>query len=248
VGGRLIRVGVLTPHAAIGPEAEFPAMARGRIETIVVRVTGDRGAGRPMAARHMTDAGLDKAADGLAAKSVAMIAHASTSYAYAAGFAAEMAMVARLSQRVGIPVAATCSSAVLALRTLGVSRVALVHPPWFDGALNELGTTYFRSQGVGVVSSASADLPNDPRRIDPDAVCAWTSHHVGDDAEAVFIGGNGFRSADAIAGLESAIQRPVVTSNQALLWNLLAEAGVRLEVTGYGRLFAQALSKAASRT
>ena len=80
---------------------------------------------------------------------------------------------------------------------------------------------------------------NDPDRIDPAAVCAWASRHVPDDAEAVFIGGNGFRVARAIEPLEAAIGRPVLESNQVLLWNLLAQTRTRLRIRGFGRLFAQ---------
>jgi maleate isomerase len=185
----------------------------------------------------MTDPRLDDAAARLATDRVDGIGYASTSYAYAAGFADETAMVARLSRRAGVPVAATCASAVLALRTLGISRLALVHPPWFDEGRNELGAAYFDSQGIRVVSAASAGLPNDPRLIEPNAVCEWTARHVIDDAEAVFIGGNGFRAAGAIAPLETAIRRPVMTANQVLLWGLLARAGAGLDITGYGRLF-----------
>jgi hypothetical protein len=60
---------------------------------------------------------------------------------------------------------------------------------------------------------------------------------VSDDVDAIFIGGNGFRAAGATAGLEAAIDRPVVTSNQMLLWSLLAQAGATFAVSGYGRLF-----------
>ncbi len=168
-----------------------------------------------------------------------MIGYASTSSAYAIGFNDETAMVSRLSRRVGLPVVATCASAVLALRVLNVERIAVVHPPWFGDELNRLGATYFRSQGFRVVTAASADLPRDPRRIEPHAVCEWTSWHVTDDAETVFIGGNGFRAAGAIEALEVAIGRPVLESNQVLLWNLLAHAGATFRVRGYGKLFAQ---------
>jgi maleate isomerase len=146
-------------------------------------------------------------------------------------------LVTRLSRRIGVPVSASCASAVRALHVLGVERVALVHPPWFDAELNELGAAYFRSAEFDVVSSESATLSQDPRRIEPAAVYDWTSRHVGDAAEAVFIGGNGFRAAGAIAPLEKAIGRPILTSNQVLLWNLLEQAGARFEVSGYGRLF-----------
>jgi maleate isomerase len=241
----MTRVGLLSPHAAIGPEAEFPEMAPGRVVTCVARISSD-GAAVGVGATPTTLSGLraltappflDAAADMLGRCSVDVIGYASTSSAYAIGFDAEAAVVSRLTRQVGTPVVATCVSAVLALRLLDVERIALVDPPWFDAELNNLGAAYFQNEGFEVVSSMSADLSRDPRRIEAAAVVEWTPRHVRDDAEAVFIGGNGFRAAGAIAPLEAAIGRPVLTSNQVLLWNLLAHAGATFEISGYGRLF-----------
>jgi maleate isomerase len=220
-------------------------MAPGRVVTCVARVSSDAAA-VGVGATPTTLSGLrmltappflDAVADMLGRGSVDVIGYASTSSAYAIGSDAEAAVVSRLSRQVGIPVLATCASAVLALRLLDVERVALVDPPWFDAELNELGAAYFQSEGFDVVSSTSAGLSRDPRRIEATAVFEWTSRHVSDDAEAIFIGGNGFRAAGAIAPLEAAIGRPVLTSNQVLLWNLLAHAGATFEVSRYGRLF-----------
>ena len=243
----MISIGVLTPHAAVGPEAEFPAMAPGQVITRVARIspTGPTAvSGGPTPAsvsglRALTMPSLlDEAAKGLAVSAIDVIGHASTSTAYAIGFDDEAAMVSTLSRRIGLPVVATCASAVLALRLLKIERIALVHPPWFDGELNALGASYFRSQGFHVVTSASAELSRDPRQIEPAAVFEWTSRHVAAEAEAVFIGGNGFRAARAIEALEGALGRPVLESNQVLLWCLLAHAGSSLTIRGYGQLFA----------
>jgi maleate isomerase len=237
-----VRIGVLTPHGAAGPEVEFSAMAPDRVTTRVMRISSDATEApptTPSGLRALTEPPLlDEAADQLGRDSD-VIGYASTSSAYVIGFAAEEALVSRLSRRVGIPVLATCASAVRALRVLEVERIALVDPPWFDPELNELGAAYFRHEGFEVVSSASADLSHDDRLIEAADVYEWTSRHVSDDAKAIFIGGNGFRAAGAIALLETALDRPVLTSNQVLLWNLLAQAGATFEVTGYGRLFAR---------
>lgn len=247
MGEDAIRIGVLTPHTAIGPEAEFPAMAPGRVVTGVTRVSAATAVGvapgppTPIALAALTRPPLlDDAAEKLATDSIDVIGYASTSSAYAIGFDNEAALVRRISRRTGIPVAATCASAVLAMRVLDVDRIALVAPPWFDDELNRLGAAYFHSQGLRVVSSASASLPQDPRRIEPAAVAKWTSRHVTDAAEAVFIGGNGFRVAAAIEALEATLGRPVLTSNQVLLWNLLALADATFQVSGWGRLFRSA--------
>lgn len=239
----VIRVGVLTPHEVAGPEPEFAAMVPGRLATRVARVTGteDPGGGGPTSPADLAALAAapfpDRAAQQLLTGPVDVIGYASTTSAYAIGSEAEMAMVSRLSQLTGLAVAATCASAVYALGVLEVERVALVGAPWFDPEWNELGTAYFASQGFDVVSSASAELSQDPRAIEPAAVCEWTSRHVEDAAEAVFIGGNGFRAAGAVQALEAAIERPVLTSNQVLLWQLLAYAGDTFEINGYGRLF-----------
>ena len=240
----MISLGVLTPHAAAGPEVELPDMAPGRVVTRISRITAPdlsaprtpptSGAGlRALTAPSV----LDEAAAVFVRGSVDVIGYASTSTGYAIGCAAEAAMVERLSERWCLPVVAASLSAGAALRALSVQRVALVHPPWFDDELNDLGAAYFRSQGFDVVSSASAGLANDPSRIEPGAVVEWISGHLSDDAEAVFIGGTGFRAARAIEGLEHRLGRPVLESNQVLLWSVLARLEADVEVVRYGRLF-----------
>jgi maleate isomerase len=59
-----------------------------------------------------------------------------------------------------------------------------------------------------------------------------------DSAGAVYIGGNGLRAVGIIQALEEELQRPVLTANQVLFWNLLRLARTRVAVTNYGRLFA----------
>jgi maleate isomerase len=243
---RVISIGVLTPHAAGGPAAELSAMAPGRVITRVSRIPAPGADGSAPGAPPTSPSGLraltaPSALDGAAAHfvdgSIDVIGYASTSTGYAIGSHAEAAMLERLHERWSIPVVGTLRSASAALRALDVGRLALVHPPWFSDELNHLGAMYFRSQGFDVVSSESADLPNDPRLIEPGAIVEWVSRHLSDDAEAVFIGGTGFRAARAIEALEERLRRPVLESNQVLLWSILATVHADCEVGGYGRLF-----------
>lgn len=72
---------------------------------------------------------------------------------------------------------------------------------------------------------------------EPDAVITWISHHASDEAQALFIGGNGFRVTAAIERLEQQVGRPVLTSKQVLLWSLPEQTHTRMEVPGFGTLF-----------
>lgn len=220
-------------------------MAPGEISVHVVRVPVDVAGVDPAWAPPASPADLraltaphvlDAAVELLMAESIDAIGYASTSSAYAIGFDKEGAMLARLSRRTGVPVVGTCAAVVRALRLLNAQRMALVHPPWFDQELNELGASYFGHQGFEVVMVASAELPHGSM-IEPAKVLDWVARRVPNDAEAVFIGGNGFLAAAAIDGLERTIERPVLESNQVLLWDILARTGSTLSVRGYGRLF-----------
>jgi maleate isomerase len=241
-------LGVITPHAAAGPEAEWPLMGAGRIITRIARIPAPGGSvaepGSPPASpsglRALTSpAVLDQAVASFAPGSVDAIGYASTSTGYVIGRPAESALLDRLSRNLSIPVDGTSAAAVTALRGMEIERLELVHPPWFDEELNELAATYFRDAGFDVVASRSADLHRDPSRIEPDEVLTWISEHVSGKAQALFIGGNGFRVAPALQQLEQQLGRPVLASNQALLWSLLGKAGACLEVSGYGSLLQQ---------
>jgi hypothetical protein len=146
------QVGVLTPRVVAGPEVEFPEMATGRIATRVARIsvaaqarqTGECPPTSPAELRALAmPQALEETAAVFATGSVEVIGYASTTSAYAIGGDAESAMVDRVSRQLGLPVAATGLSAVRALRALDVDRVALVHPPWFEDELNELGLSQF---------------------------------------------------------------------------------------------------------
>lgn len=125
-----------------------------------------------------------------------------------------------------------------ALRAFNAERVAVIHPPWFDAQLNELGHDYYRDAGFQVVLAASCPLPSDQHSILPADLHAWAVSNVPDAAEAIVIGGNGFRAVGVIDALEARLGRPVVTANQVLLWAMLAAAGAEPGgVARYGKLF-----------
>jgi maleate isomerase len=241
----LLTVGVVTPHAATGPEVELPAMTRGRIATVVSRTADPpassqeptRTAPAHAELRASTElAALRRATATFTGCALAAVVHASTTSGYVIGRREEAALVERLSQHFGTPAVASCATAAAALRTHGVGQVQLVHPPWFDAEFDELGVAYFRSQALAAVVAKAVDLPGDPARMDPERVIDWVEHHVDDRVEAIFLAGNGFRTAAAIEELELRTGRLVVTANQALLWGVLAATGTAWNVTGYGRL------------
>jgi len=56
------------------------------------------------------------------------------------------------------------------------------------------------------------------------------------EADGLFISCLNFRAQAAIQALENDLMKPVVTSTQATLWNILRTVGVNEKISGYGRL------------
>ncbi len=245
------RLGLLTPHAAIGSESELAAMAPAGVSIHATRVPlGVMRAGGLMDPTIATDPVgafvdpplIDDAAELLAAAPLHAIGMAFNASSYVRGKAHDAELRRRLEQRTrGIPVAITSDAAALALRAVGAARVALVDPPWFPPELTALGVTYFQDHGFEVVSAGPAALPSEQLAINPGQLFEWIRRNTPDSAEAVYIGGNGLRAVGIIEALEEELQRPVLTANQVLCWNLLRLARARVAVTHYGRLFAQEL-------
>lgn len=239
------RIGVIVPHADLVPEAELSAMVPGGVAISATRVFFGAMATDPnldepveLAAlrAYLRPPLLDDAAALLAGAPLTVIAYAFTSTCYLGGDGDDDIVRARLERAAAVRIVTTCASAVQALRSLDVERIALVHPPWISGELNLMGAAYFRRQGLDVVFAAPAVVTGGQLDVRPDDVYEWARTNVPDDAHAVYFAGNGFRVIGAIERLERELQRPVLSANQVLLSAALEVAGVTAPITGYGRL------------
>lgn len=241
------RIGVLTPHADVGPEAELNALAPDGISIHAARIPfGSYQPGGTMGGTLAADPvravadppAVDEAAEMLAMAPLHAIIFAFTSSSYLRGAADDEALRSRLEARTrGIPVIVTCAAAVAAMTALSIKRIALINPPWFSHDIDRRGAGYFRSQGIDVVCSGPAGLPSDQQAIQPEQVFDWVRSHVPTNAEGVFIGGNGFRAVGVIKALEDSLDRPVLTANQVAFWCALRRARVQVPLAGYGRVF-----------
>ncbi len=165
---------------------------------------------------------LVPAAAELRGRPLDVVLHASTTTGYVLGRAGEQELAERLADLAGVPAVVSAAAAVEALRARDATRLLLVHPPWINEELDELGVAYFRDQGFDVTFLKADDLTSDPSRVETSDVVDRLLPHLGDDDSAVFLAGNGFRAAGAVAELEQRTGRLVLQANQVLLWSALA--------------------------
>ncbi len=128
------------------------------------------------------------------------------------------------------------SAALAAFETFAARRVAVL-TPYLDEVNGPLCECLER-HGVRVVAMSSFQMAddNDMARLPPRAIrdAAVEADHP--DAEALFVSCTAIRAAEVAAAVEQRLDKPVVTSIQALFWRSLRLAGCAAGVDGYGRL------------
>lgn len=149
----------------------------------------------------------------------------------------EERVAAELSK--GQPEARTTSlvtCVVAALNALGMRR-PVVGTPYLD-EINAVEADFLVAQGFDLVGITGMQIESgqDMCRVDPDDIVAYALEIDRPEADGIFLSCTGLRSLDVIDEIERRTGKPVVGSNQALVWRMLRMVGVHDSIAGYGRL------------
>lgn len=162
------------------------------------------------------------------------IYYACTAASVAIGDDVVLAAIAKAKP--GSAVTTPTLAARAAFAALGVQRIALLAP--YSKAVTTDMAAYFKQCGVEISRAACFELDDDRdmARLTQDAIVEAAVETVTDDDEALFISCTAVRAFEAVDRIEARIGRPVVTSNQAGLWQALHLAGILPPSEHGGRL------------
>lgn len=139
--------------------------------------------------------------------------------------------------RPGVAVVTPSDAAVSAFAALGIGRIALVTPylPETTAPMAE----YFTRRGLGIVSAQWLGMADDREMARVSAATIIAAAEAADrpDAEGIFLSCTALPALGVIAELETRLGKPVVTSNQASAWRMLAHAGLPAAPHAPGKLF-----------
>lgn len=233
------RLGVLVPSGILAVEPEYVRMVPEGVVCHFNRYVF-KGAG----SNEEIVSGLKGAEKTIAdACTVLMDAHPSvvimtgTGTSFIGGYGYDQMLIKKLRERAGnLPVTTTSTSVIEALKRLNIKKVSIAMP-----YIEEVARTcvkFVEDSGISVVKSSwlnlgGASIGNTTKE---------TVYHLArevdqPDSEAIFISCVGMHAVEVIDKLERDLQKPVVTSNQASMWNVLRLAGIRDKIEGYGQLF-----------
>ncbi len=143
----------------------------------------------------------------------------------------------------GVPVVTPPMAGIRGLNAFGVKRISILTP--YTVETSRPMAAYFAAHGFDIRSFTCLGFEDDREmaRITPASLVEMARKVMHPQADALFVSCTALRAALAVPGMEEAIGRPVVTSNQASAWNCLRLCGDDTPRPEFGRLWAKPLAQ-----
>ena len=233
------RLGVLVPFTNTNLEPDMGLLRPDGVSLHIARMGGYDADEIPDEAQMQSlgAADLEGPLGLLAGAKPDVVLYGCTSATLTHGPAFDCALAERIKALSGAETVTAAGALVAALRALEVTRIGFASP--YVPAINDMAVGFLAEQGIETLlrSEVSETLDNDGQgQLDPDAVFALGQRADHADVEAIVLSCTDMRSVEVIARLENTLGKPVITSNQAMMFAALPYLGGAAPVAGFGRL------------
>ncbi|MEM7733005.1 MAG: Asp/Glu racemase [Pseudomonadota bacterium] len=127
-----------------------------------------------------------------------------------------------ISQQSGAQTVTAAGALVHAIKTLGVTKIAFASP--YVPKINYQAIAFLASEGITTIHRADIEgtLDNEGQgALTPDDVAALAHRANHGQADAIVLSCTDMRAVEVIARLETELQKPIITSNQAMVFQAL---------------------------
>lgn len=236
------RVGLLTPSVNTVSESEWNRYlpAGVSVHAARMRALGEIGADNAVDELAEMNTHVREGAELLATANVDVIVYGVTAGSYLGGQGYDVELEADIVDAVGIPAVATAASMRRAFDALDVDAVAIATP--YVEPLDDLEVEFLEAHGYEVVAIDGRGIAEGAELGTPTPQSVYRQAVAVDrpEADAVFISGMNYRTAQVIETLERDLEKPVLSSNSVTMWDALRTVGIDTNaVTGLGSLFAE---------
>ena len=136
----------------------------------------------------------------------------------------------------GCYVTTPVTSAIKAFNEMNIKKISIFTP--YPESVNKTIFEYFTKKNIDVLSFASLnlDLDSDIAKVDPKYLMDSLTKLDTADADALFISCTALPVLKILDDLEKKIQKPVLSSNQTLIWDTIRSIGYKSSIKRYGKL------------
>lgn len=216
------RLGVMVPSVNVVLEDDLPKQLMPGVMAHYTRVKLSANTEAEIAsmADHVPHAAAD-----LADAKVDVIGFACTGGSVIGGLGYDRRIADGITAKTSIPATTTASAIVAGLRELGATRIALGTP--YEAWLNEKEVGFFEASGFRVVSERGLGMsdPGECQAVDQTTIRQLARDIDRTDADAIVLSCANFRAWDVVSEMERELGKPVITSNNAIVWHMLKLIG-----------------------
>jgi maleate isomerase len=234
------RLGVLVPFTNTNLEPDLTLLRPPGVSLHFARLGGyDRDAipdDDQMAG--LGDAPLDEPLQLIAGVNPDVVLYGCTSATLTHGVQFDRDLAGRIHAETGAATVTAAGALVRALKALDVTRVGFTSP--YVGAINRQAVDFLAESDIETVQCTDIDCELDNHgqgELTPEAVFDLGVRADHAEAQAIVLSCTDMRSVETVERLEAALDKPVVCSNQAMLFEAMEQLGLDRSDVGCGRLF-----------
>jgi maleate isomerase len=215
-------IGLIVPSVNRQSERQFHHYAPAGLGVHVARarITGQW---RKPAAEMKDE--ISRSAATLADSGPDLIVYHCTDSSMREGLAGERQIIDIVRAATGVETVATSTLVIEAMRALGLKSVVLLSPYMS----NEVIVRYLNENGIAVPADVALKLQgHEFSAVTPRQWLELARAYARDDADGFFLSCTNTTQIEAIEDIELALGKPVVNSNQAVLWGALKRLAPKL--------------------
>jgi maleate isomerase len=229
------RLGLMHPSRGWTPEHEWPRMLPRGVSYLVTRIMMR---GTTLEEVEKMGAYELDAAKALATANIDLICYCCTIGSMLKGAGYDKVLAANFEKATGVPTKTMTTAVMEALNEFGARRLVVATP--YAPELNKLEKKFLEDNGYEVMYEKGLGITDtcEIAKVTPAAVYRFGKEvfSKAPEADILFLSCGNLRTIEVLSVLEKDLGKPVISSNQAMLWSCLREVGVKESIYGFGSL------------
>ena len=136
----------------------------------------------------------------------------------------------------GVYVTTPITAALRAFKKLNINKIAILTP--YPKLVNETVYDYLQKKRIEIESFSGFNLEydSDIATVDPQHLIKTIKNINYSDVDAVFVSCTALRIVEVLQEIEDLIKKPIISSNQAIIWDSIRSTKIQSSIEGYGKL------------